>query len=69
LQGFFQIFGCRWWLKRGQVVVKCVVNVVSKHHISEAEKMRHISQLYFLSGRAGGFFTGGSAVPAKARIV
>jgi len=51
------------WCFRGEIVVNCVVNVVTKHHVFAFRKTRHVFKVYFLSlptlGRLGNVFDDG----------
>jgi hypothetical protein len=46
--GVFENSECWMWFFCGQVVVKCVANVVSGRSFFGVEKMRHVFQLFFL---------------------
>jgi hypothetical protein len=47
LLGFLAKTGAKTWCFDGEFVVVCVVNVVLRHHVFYARKMRHEFWIYF----------------------
>jgi len=47
LRGFCDFHGVFWMVKRGEVVVKCVVNVVTKTPLFAALKICHVLNFIF----------------------